>query len=131
MPATTISAQDKTLGDAIRTELKNMFEQGTTGGGTIAAPFGGTTMPSVAMDMYELIAIAVLRVFKTAGNGVSEGATSPPYPQRLPQYVKTALPDPGANEGSVIFVLNDVGGAVLAFSDSVNWLRVTDRAIIS
>ena len=32
---------------------------------------------------------------------------------------------------SLIFVHDEVGGAVLAFSDGTNWRRVTDRAIVS
>ncbi len=30
---------------------------------------------------------------------------------------------------SLIFIYNETGGAVLAFSDGTNWRRVTDRAI--
>lgn len=33
--------------------------------------------------------------------------------------------------GAIIYVSNESGGAVLAFSDATNWRRVTDRAIIS
>jgi len=33
--------------------------------------------------------------------------------------------------GAMIYVTNEVGGAVPAFSDGTNWRRVTDRAVIS
>jgi hypothetical protein len=33
--------------------------------------------------------------------------------------------------GTIIYVSNEAGGAVLAFSDGTNWRRVTDRAVIS
>jgi len=33
--------------------------------------------------------------------------------------------------GAMIYVSNEAGGAVLAFSDATNWRRVTDRAIVS
>lgn len=33
--------------------------------------------------------------------------------------------------GKLIYVSNEAGGAVIAFSDGTNWRRVTDRAIIS
>ena len=33
--------------------------------------------------------------------------------------------------GAIIYVSDEVGGAVLAFSDGTNWRRVTDRAVIS
>ena len=31
----------------------------------------------------------------------------------------------------MIYVSNESGGAVIAFSDGTNWRRVTDRAVIS
>lgn len=37
----------------------------------------------------------------------------------------------GLGGGAEIYVTNESGGAVLAFSDGANWRRVTDRAIIS
>lgn len=33
--------------------------------------------------------------------------------------------------GTLIYVSDETGGAVLAFSDGANWLRATDRAVIS
>jgi hypothetical protein len=33
--------------------------------------------------------------------------------------------------GATIYVSNESGGAVLAFSDGTDWRRVTDRAIVS
>lgn len=52
---------------------------------------------------------------------------------RVGRYVKTALPAAGGvnNAGAIIYVWDDAGGAVLAFSDGTNWRRVTDRAIIA
>ncbi len=38
---------------------------------------------------------------------------------------------PGESFSSLIFVYDEAGGAVLAFSDGTNWRRVTDRAIVS
>lgn len=59
-------------------------------------------------------------------------------PSPIQGYVKAALPDAsvtgsiGADpSSSLIFVSDDVGGAVLAFSDGTNWRRVTDRAVIA
>lgn len=37
----------------------------------------------------------------------------------------------GSTFSSIILVTDDIGGAVLAYSDGTNWLRVTDRAVIS
>lgn len=52
-------------------------------------------------------------------------------PIPLPQYTKGALPSPVGARGSLIYVLDDVSGEIPAFSDNVNWRRVTDRNIIS
>ena len=44
----------------------------------------------------------------------------------------TVLGAPAATTaGQIIFVSNETGGAVLAFSDGTNWRRVTDRTVIS
>ncbi len=49
---------------------------------------------------------------------------------RSTNYTVTTLPSPTVT-GQTIFVSNEAGGAVLAFSDGANWRRVTDRAIVS
>jgi hypothetical protein len=49
---------------------------------------------------------------------------------RLPVYAKASLPS-AANAGSLIYVSDDVGGAVPAFADGSAWRRVTDRNVIS
>ena len=48
----------------------------------------------------------------------------------LNSYVKTALPT-ASPAGQLIYVTDEVGGAVPAFSDGTNWRRVTDRVIVS
>lgn len=52
-------------------------------------------------------------------------------PQPLTSYTVAAAPDPTKCLGAQIYVSNEAGGAVPAFSDGTNWRRVTDRAIIS
>lgn len=49
---------------------------------------------------------------------------------RVAPYAVAGVPS-AAVGGGVIYVTNETGGAVLAFSDGTNWRRVTDRAIIS
>lgn len=58
--------------------------------------------------------------------------TGPIYPDALvlPTYTVTTLPS-ATTPAQVIYVSNETGGAVLAFSDGTNWRRVTDRAIVS
>lgn len=48
----------------------------------------------------------------------------------LTSYTVAKLPRVGKNPG-LIFVSDETGGAVPAFSDGTNWRRVTDRAIVS
>lgn len=49
---------------------------------------------------------------------------------QVPSYTVVGLPS-AATAGQVIYVSNESGGAVLAFSDGANWLRSTDRAVVS
>ncbi len=51
-------------------------------------------------------------------------------PPRVPVVLKTALPS-AEPAGQLVYVSNEAGGAVLAFSDGTNWRRVTDRAVVS
>jgi hypothetical protein len=54
------------------------------------------------------------------------------YPNQfvLPSFTTTSLPSASV-AGAMIYVTNESGGAVPAFSDGTNWRRVTDRAIVS
>lgn len=45
-------------------------------------------------------------------------------------YTVATLPA-ATTAAQIIYVSNEAGGAVLAFSDGTNWRRVTDRAIVS
>lgn len=49
----------------------------------------------------------------------------------LPSYTVATLPDAESNEAVMIYVSDEAGGAVPAFSDGTDWRRVTDRAVVS
>ncbi|MEW4371773.1 glycosyl hydrolase family 28-related protein [Paenibacillus kandeliae] len=51
---------------------------------------------------------------------------------KVANYTKSTLP-PANSEGAgaMIYVSDDAGGSVIAFSDGTNWRRVTDRNIVS
>lgn len=51
-------------------------------------------------------------------------------PVQFPSYTVTTLPS-ATTAGRMIYVSNETGGAVMAFSDGTNWRRVTDRAIVA
>lgn len=60
------------------------------------------------------------------------GLPGPPGIAKADVTTVAGAPSPvTAGAGTIIFVSNESGGAVLAFSDGTNWRRVTDRAIIS
>jgi hypothetical protein len=52
-------------------------------------------------------------------------------PVRVKSYTVAGAPAASSGAGQIIYVSNETGGAVLAFSDGTNWRRVTDRAVIS
>ena len=49
----------------------------------------------------------------------------------LHSYTVATLPTVPATGSASIFVSDESGGAVMAFSDGTNWRRSTDRAIVS
>ncbi len=49
----------------------------------------------------------------------------------LDSYTVLTVPDATAYTGGMIFVSDETGGAVPAFSDGTDWRRVTDRAIVT
>jgi hypothetical protein len=50
---------------------------------------------------------------------------------RVKSYTVATLPSAAAGAGQMIYVSDETGGAVLAFSDGTSWRRVTDRAVVS
>ncbi len=53
-------------------------------------------------------------------------------PVKLETYAVAALPGAAtAGAGAQVFVSDETGGAVPAFSDGTDWRRVTDRAVVS
>jgi hypothetical protein len=53
------------------------------------------------------------------------------YTDEILSYTVATLPEVPSSKIKLIFVSNESGGAVIAFSDFTNWRRVTDRAIVS
>lgn len=49
----------------------------------------------------------------------------------LPSYTVAGVPSAADNTAGLIYVSNETGGAVPAFSDGTNWRRVTDRTVIA
>lgn len=49
---------------------------------------------------------------------------------KLASYTVATVPS-ATEPGRMIYVSDETGGAVVAFSDGTNWRRVTDRAVVS
>lgn len=49
----------------------------------------------------------------------------------LQSYTVADLPPANLWTGSMVYVSNESGGAVPAFSDGTSWRRTTDRAVVS
>jgi hypothetical protein len=92
------------------------------------ADFGTVTETVTASDDLGLVTEAVTAQ-SDLGTIVISGLI---YPDQfvLPSYTTTTLPTASV-VGAMIYVTNESGGAVPAFSDGTNWRRVTDRAIVS
>lgn len=67
------------------------------------------------------------------GIGIASPATKLDVdgPVRVKSYTVAGVPSASGVTGAMIYVSNESGGAVIAFSDGTNWRRVTDRNIIS
>ncbi len=52
-------------------------------------------------------------------------------PVQPKSYTVATVPSASAAAGQIIYVSDETGGAVLAFSDGTDWRRVTDRAVVS
>jgi hypothetical protein len=92
------------------------------------ADFGTVTEPVTASDDLGLVTEAVTAE-SDLGTLVISGLI---YPDQfvLPVYTVGTLPS-ATPAAQMIYVSNETGGAVPAFSDGTNWRRVTDRAIVS
>ena len=61
----------------------------------------------------------------------NSGAVAFAAPPRVPAFAVAGLPSAAAIAGALVFVTDEAGGAVVAFSDGTDWRRVTDRAVVS
>jgi hypothetical protein len=65
------------------------------------------------------------------GTAATQDIANLTVPPVLPTYTVSTLPDVAVYARGLIYVSNETGGAVVAFSDGTNWRRVTDRAVVS
>lgn len=60
-----------------------------------------------------------------------DGSRGMGNPLLLAPYAIADLPTASLWENGLVYVTNDIGGAVPAFSDGTDWRRCTDRAVVS
>lgn len=60
-----------------------------------------------------------------------DGSQPATQPIQLHSVAVADLPDAANWEGSFVYVNDESGGAVIAYSDGTNWRRTTDRAVAS
>lgn len=91
--------------------------------GTRGDPRGG--VDQLMRALYRILTEHAFRLNRMAPRDGSEG------PIVLASYAIAGLPDAASYTGGLVFVINDVGGPVPAYSDGSKWLRVTDGSEVS
>lgn len=105
------------------TNWKGILIDAPTGAGTITSGFAIGSNANFPSFMAGALAV---------GSGNAPVVTLDVNgPIRVKSYTVATVPSAAVGAGQIIYVSNETGGAVLAFSDGANWHRVTDRAIIS
>jgi len=92
----------------------------------------GLTTYSPGGPVYTYIAgTGFVSTLSSAGLDVLGAATATTYIKPGSFTVLTVPSAAAAGAGAMIYVSDETGGAVLAFSDGTNWKRVTDRTTIA
>lgn len=60
-----------------------------------------------------------------------DGSRGMTQPLGLASFTISGLPSASDWEGAIVYLSDESGGAVPAFSDGTDWRRVTDRAVVS
>lgn len=95
----------------------------TTGAFSLTVKTSGGTGVAVQQGRWALMYCDGVNVVQAVLSSVST-------PASVPSFTVASVPS-ATLVGQMIYVSNETGGAVLAFSDGTNWRRVTDRAIVS
>jgi hypothetical protein len=130
-------------GDQVFSLLGAVFDGGQTRGTAgvefvVDGPVSSGVAPQRIVFSTGEAASRAERLRITASGDVGIGVAAPTArldvdgPIKMKSYAKSALPSAAAaGAGAIVFVSNEAGGAVLAFSDGAGWRRVTDRALVS
>jgi hypothetical protein len=116
-----LTIQDATAGNSVGLELAS----GGSNRAILRANNVSVILNAVSLD---------LLLQKAGSTKVTVGTNTVDFavPPKLPSYTVGTVPAAAtAGAGAKIYVTNEAGGAVPAFSDGTDWRRVTDRAVIS
>jgi hypothetical protein len=91
---------------------------------------GSATGPRFIVTANGVIEAASITYFPGDAVGVGESGGVYGSIVYLTPFAKASLPA-ATTRGGLIYVTDETGGAMPAFSDGTNWRRVTDRAIVS
>jgi hypothetical protein len=104
---------------------------GTLADARIPSTIARDTEVAAAVTSHEALADAHPVYAREASAATITGAWAYSTPFTLPSYTVAGVPSAATYTAGLIYVSNESGGATLAFSNGVNWLRVQDRVIIS
>lgn len=122
-----------TSGDNIRITHTNATDgnDGKIGAGLFAEGLNIVGTQTVAAAGRKISYFGALLQAGAGAVSNSFGATDHTGPVGLASYTVADVPSAATYARHMIYVSNESGGAVPAFSDGTNWRRVTDRAVIS
>jgi len=89
------------------------------------------TRPVVPLSHPDDIEHRRLIAMRTNAAFPKDGTEPMQSPVRLMAYTVATVPTASLWEGGFIYVSDEAGGAVTAFSDGTDWRRTTDRIIVS
>ena len=90
--------------------------------------FGSISESPTALEDFLLIADQSSTQYDF-GSIITTGIISPSQ-FIMPSFTVNTLPD-ASPAGQMLFVTDETGGSVPAFSDGINWRRITDRQVVS
>ena len=83
------------------------------------------TLTRVLQEVISALAYRVNRMMSLDG---SDGMTGPLV---VKTYTVATVPTAADSTQGIIYVSDETGGSIIAFSDGTNWRRVTDRTIVA
>lgn len=77
--------------------------------------------------------IATIQHLWSVLSGATQSTTTLPDLEAVcvPEVTVATLPTASEWTGGMVYVSDETGGAIIAFSDGSDWRRVTDRAVVS